>query len=99
MAEPTATDTAASVDPQQLTPQAVIDRLAGEMWRLIGAEAAGNVEQGRFIALGAVVGGLRWLQQQEGGALYVANVVDQLHREAHAGLALAGMPAASEVRQ
>ena len=77
MADPTPTDTSA-----QLSRQAVIDRLALEMARLIEAEAGGNVEQG-----------------QHDGVRYVVNVVDQLHRDAHAGLALEGMAAASEARQ
>ena len=38
-------------------------------------------------------------QGQHDGVRYVVNVVDQLHRDAHAGLALEGMAAASEARQ
>lgn len=83
-----------------LSQQAVVDRLADVMGKMIDVEVEANGEsQGGLMALGAIMGGLRWLEAHGAGHRYTERLLAHLHAEAVTALALQAAPAASEARQ
>lgn len=91
---------ALQLDQNRPDRQAIVDRLSAELGAMIEAEAAkGGTEEGARMALGAVLGGVRWLGTREGGHAYVERLLGHLHREAVAAIALQDAPAASGALQ
>jgi hypothetical protein len=83
-----------------LKEQAAVDRLAGIMCGMIEAEAGANGEpEGSLMALGSIVGGLRWLEDHGARHRYTARLLAHLHAEATVAAVLQDAPAASEVHQ
>lgn len=83
-----------------LKEQAVVDHLAAMMGQMIEAEAGANGEdEGSLMALGSIMGGLRWLEAHGERHRYTARLLAHLHAEAEAAVVLQDAPAASEARQ